>query len=322
MVSTPDEIEIIDKVVRTAATLPADYSAIGDDVAVVPASGRKLEEKVDMLVESTDVPRGMSYRQAARKAVAACVSDFASKGVRPDSFLVSLGLRRGTTKEQVAQLARGFKDAAMEWDLKLVGGDTNEAKDMAIDCTMLGFSGKIVERRGARTGDLLVVTGRFGLEPAGLAIMTRKAKAEATFRARAKDSVTNPKPKLEVGIALTRYLTSAMDSSDGLARSLHTLARASGVGFDVTTLPLASGVRKFAKANRLSAEELGLAGGEEYVIVGTIRKRSLPAASRAARKAKGELIVIGWVTNRAGHVVLRTGDSAAPIADEGWTHLG
>ena len=307
---------------RKAGSLPSDYSIIGDDVAVLPAKGRKLVVKVDMLVESTDVPREMSYRQAAKKAVAACVSDFASKGVRPDSFLVSLGVRRGTTMSQVNQLAEGLRDAAKEWDLKLVGGDTNEAKELVIDCTMFGFARRIVERGGARPGDLLVVTGRFGLQPAGLAILMRKAKADASFRTRATDSALNPNPKLEVGIALASYLTSAMDSSDGLARSLHSLARASGVGFELTALPLASGIKRFAGANGLSAEALGLAGGEEYVIVGTIGKQNLSAASRAARKAKGELLVIGTATKQAGRVVLKSKDGAVPIADEGWTHLG
>jgi len=307
--------------VRAAGSLPSDYTAIGDDVAVVPRKGRGLVVKVDMLVEGTDVPQGMSYRQAARKAVAACVSDFASKGVRPDSFLVSLGLRSGTTERQVGQLAQGFKDAAKQWNLKLVGGDTNEAKELVIDCTMVGYANRIVERRGAKPGDLLVVTGRFGLQPAGLAILMRKAKADPSFRARATDSVLNPEPKLNVGIALAKYLTSAMDSSDGLARSLHTLARASSVGFEVSTVPLAGGVRKFAKANGLSAEELGLDGGEEYVIVGTVGARNLSAASRAARKARGGLLVIGRATEQEDRVILGSGDSAVPIADEGWTHL-
>jgi len=112
-----------------------------------------------------------------------------------------------------------------------------------------------------------------------------------------------------------------MDSSDGLARSLHTLARASSVGFEVSTLPLAGGVRRFAKANGLSAEELGLGGGEEYVIVGTIGPRNLSAASRAAKKARGVLLVIGRATKQEGRIVLGSGGSRVPVSDEGWTHL-
>ena len=86
---------VIDTILRRAGRLPGGYAAIGDDVALIPAGKGRLVAKVDMLVEHTDVPPGMTYRQAARKAVAMCVSDFAAKGVKPDSFMVSLGLKNG-----------------------------------------------------------------------------------------------------------------------------------------------------------------------------------------------------------------------------------
>jgi thiamine-monophosphate kinase len=275
-----------------------------------------------MLVESTDVPHGMTFRQASRKAVASCVSDFASKGVKPDSFLVSLGLRKGTSRSQVKQIAEGLDDAQREWGVRLVGGDTNEAKELVIDCAMVGFGKRVVERKGAKPGDVLVVTGMFGYQPAGLKILAGRGKADREFRTRAVDSVLNPRPDLKVGMALSGFLTSGMDSSDGLARSLHTLAAAGGVGFEVTELPVGHGVRRFARANGLSAEELALAGGEEYLIVGTVREARLRAAMRAVRRAGGKLSVIGRATKAKERVVLRTRGSTRPIADEGWTHLG
>ena len=275
-----------------------------------------------MLVESTDVPPGMNYRQAAKKAVASCVSDFAAKGVRPDSFLVSMGLKRGTSRRQVRELTEGFNDAAKQWNLKLVGGDTNEARELVIDCAMFGYGNRIVRRDGAKPRDILVVTGAFGLQPAGLSILLGKAEARAPFRARATDSALNPRPNLALGIALAPHLSSSMDSSDGLARSLHTLASASGVGFELTGLPIAGGVKRFAKANGLSAEDLALAGGEEYVIVGTVPEKSLSTAKKAARRTRGSLRVIGRATNHLGEIVLVSKGSSVPIADKGWTHLG
>ena len=304
-----------------AGKVPAGYARIGDDVAVIPARGKKIVLKVDMLVESTDVPPGMGYRQAARKAVAMCVSDFAAKGVRPDSFMVSLGLRRSTTQEQVDQLGRGFRDAEREWGVRMVGGDTNEADQLVIDCTMVGFAKKVVGRRGARPGDALVVTGHFGYPPAGLKIMIDGARAERRFRETATRSVTKPTPDLEVGIALAACLTSAMDSSDGLARSIHTLAEASGVGFELDKIPVGEGVAEFAEDNGLSLQDLVMAGGEEYVIVGTVSPRKLASAREAARSVGGQVIAIGKATREKGRVFLRTGRSRKRIRNEGWTHL-
>jgi len=288
---------------------------------VVPIRTGRLVVKVDMLVEHTDVPKGMTYRQAARKAVAMCVSDFAAKGVRPDSFVASIGLKNGVSEEQVDALASGFRDAEGEWGVLLVGGDTNEAKELVIDCAMVGFAKRLVSRRGARPGDILVVTGPFGYPPAGLRILEGSAAATTEFGKKARASVLNPTPSLGVGMALAPFLTSAMDSSDGLARSLHTLAAESRVGFEVTKLPAARGVRGFAEANGLSAEELVLQGGEEYLVVGTVPKRRIANARASVRRAGGVLLGIGEAIPEPGHIVLNTGGIRRPIRDSGWTHL-
>ncbi len=317
-----DEIGIIESMVGLAGKAPRGYSRIGDDVAVVPRRTGKLVVKVDMLVEHTDIPPEMTYRQAARKAVAMCVSDFAAKGVKPDSFMVSLGLRKGVGREEVNELALGFRDAGLEWGVHMVGGDTNEAQELVIDCAMVGFAKRVVTRGGASQGEALVVTGPFGYPPAGLKILTEGFVAEPGFREKAKASVLKPSPSLRVGVALGPYLTSGMDSSDGLARSLHTLAKASGVGFEVTTLPTGRGVEEFAKANGLEAQAVVLEGGEEYLIVGTVKRSKLKAARAAARRNGGDLLEIGRVTSKTGRVEHRAGGEVRPIRNVGWTHLG
>src|SRR4029077_5386453 len=122
--------------------LPEGYVPIGDDVALIPPGirGQGVVLKSDMLVAKTDAPPGMSLKMAARKAVAMCVSDFAAKGVRPTAFMISLGLRRETPEDEVVELASGLLEASREWDLKLVGGDTNETDGLIIDCIMVVFA--------------------------------------------------------------------------------------------------------------------------------------------------------------------------------------
>ncbi len=318
---TLDETGVIESIVAGAGRSWAGYSAIGDDVAVGPVKGENLVLKVDMLVERTDMPPGMTYREAARKVVAMCVSDFAAKGVRPDSFMVSLGLRRGTTKEEIGLLGAGFRDAQREWGVKLLGGDTNEAGELVLDCTMVGFAKRVVWRKGASPGDFVVVSGEFGFPPAGLRILMRGSRAAKPFAKVAVRSVLKPSPNIAVGVALGRYLTSSMDSSDGLAISLHTLASSSGVGLEVDRLPTGKGVAPFARENGLPPEKLVLEGGEEYLIVGTVRPGKFEAARRAARRAGGDLIRIGAVTPKPGSVLLSVNGTAKPIRNVGWTHL-
>ena len=126
--------------------------------------------------------------------------------------------------------------------MRLVGGDTSEADDLIIDCMMVGFAKEIVRRTGARPGEYVVTSGTFGQTTAGLRILIDGAKAEPRFRKEAVSSVLLPRPRLELGLALSRYLSSSIDSSDGLAISLHTISEMSGVGIRLSELPYAKGL--------------------------------------------------------------------------------
>lgn len=317
-----DEYKVIDLITRGFGELPQGYLPLGDDVAVIPGGrrGEHVVMKCDMLVGRMDVPPTMSWRQAARKAVAMCVSDFAAKGVKPAAFMISLGLRKGTGEERVVELASGLLEASREWDVKLVGGDTGETDDLIIGCTMVGFADRVVRRSGARTGEYVVTTGTFGETTAGLRILLDGAKADPRFRKEAVSSVYLPRPRLGLGLALSTWLSSSIDSSDGLAISLHTISKMSGVGVRLTEVPLARGLERFAARNGYSAQDLGLYGGEEYEIVGTIVKSSIRKAKEAARANGCELRVIGETVSNAQlkGVVLPDGRK---VRKKGWIHF-
>jgi thiamine-monophosphate kinase len=271
-----------------------------DDVALL---NRNIVFKADMLVASTDVPPSMEAWQVARKSIVSCVSDLAAKGVRPHAAMISLGLPSNCTRPYVEGLAKGFAGAAKEFGVKIVGGDTNETSGLVIDCSMIGFaSSKMPSRQGARPGDVVVVSGMFGLPPAGLAILMRNATTAGMFRKQAAESVLEPKPRQRFGIALAAYFSSSIDSSDGLAISLYELARQSKVNIVIDHVPAADGVEKFAQENGLDAHELVFHGGEEFEIIATIPKPKLKQAMSAAKKAGVGLHVIGRVQRGSGDI--------------------
>jgi thiamine-monophosphate kinase len=271
-----------------------------------------------MLVASTDVPPGMGAWQVARKSIVSCASDLAAKGVKPDSAMISLGLPRNCTRPYIEGLAQGFAVASKEFGVKIVGGDTNEAAGLVIDCSMIGFArGKLPKRNGARQGDLVVVSGMFGLAPAGLAIMMQNATAAGMFRKQAVESVFRPSPRQGFGMALAKYFSSSIDSSDGLAISLYELAGQSRVNIIIDGMPAADGVDKFAQENNLDAHGLVFHGGEEYEIVATIPKSKLKRAEAAAIKAKVDMRVIGRVQRGAGDVFI----GKKLLENKGYTHF-
>src|SRR5438093_9800491 len=159
------EREIIHILTNRSAGQPGIPLGFDDDVSAIPFSSKTwIIVKTDMLVGSTDIPSGMTIEEAARKSVVATVSDFAAKGVRPQALMVSLGLPAPVKKKTVQDIARGLRQAAREYRCKMIGGDTNQADDLIIDIIGVGLAKpkELVRRDGARTGDVVAVTGSFG----------------------------------------------------------------------------------------------------------------------------------------------------------------
>jgi thiamine-monophosphate kinase len=279
-----------------------------DDVALLD---KGIVIKSDMLVASTDVPSGMEAWQAARKSIVSCISDLAAKGIRPYAAVISLGVPNSclTRQPYIEGLAEGFAIASKEFGVKIVGGDTNEASELVIDCSMIGFSTfKVPTRSGASPGDYVIVSGRFGFAPAGLAILLQNAitVSSSNFRKHAVKSVLEPYPRQRFGLALARYFSSSIDSSDGLALSLYELAcQSDDVDIMIYSIPAVQGLDKFAQENSLDKHELVFHGGEEYEIVATISHKKIRRAEAAARKAGISLNVIGRVQRGSGKVFVR-----------------
>lgn len=276
--------------------------------------------KTDTLVESTDVPPQMSPLQIAQKSIVASTSDFAAKGVKPLYCIISVSLPRNYPKSKIIELAKGFKLASKKFDIKILGGDTNEAKEIVISVTLFGIAKKIVPRNGAKTNDLIIVTGNFGKTTAGLGILLHKNRSHGSFAKSAKKAVLVPQPRLLFGIRATKYLSSSMDSSDGLSTTLSEMARESRKKFVITHIPKDKGLDEFANSNHRNIIDLVFNGGEEYEIVATAHPKNIAKLRRIAKSSNTDLVIIGSVQNGRG-VFLQQQEKQIRIKDMGWSHF-
>jgi thiamine-monophosphate kinase len=320
------EREIISTIRRNLDVMPKMPVPFGDDVSAVEIGRENLIVlKTDMLVDKTDVPLGMSLWQACRKAVVMNVSDFAAKGVKPIAMLVSIGLPKNlATAKNAEQIGRGLNAGAREYDVYIIGGDTNEASDLVISISLFGTAKKntLMLRSGAKPGDLVVVTGLFGKTTAGLKILVEGLKAPKKIGKILADSVLMPYARLKEGLALsqTKAVSASIDSSDGLAWSLHEIAKASNVGFLINNLSTAKEVKRFAKINKLDSLELTLYGGEEYELVLTVKPKLWEKAEKAVERVGGKLFPIGKVTAEK-QVHLEINRKRRIIETRGWEHF-
>ncbi len=305
--------------------MPGLAVPFGDDVAAVVVGGNAVAVlKTDMLVDRTDVPRGMSLWQAARKAVVMNVSDFAAKGVEPKAAVVSLGLPKRLVRRDFEEIAQGLNAGVREYGAYVVGGDTGEASDLVISVSLFGSAEKdgLVLRSGARVGDVVAVTGFFGKSAAGLRVLLDGLKVSDALHEVLVSAVCMPVARLKEGLALRRSgaVTAAIDSSDGLAWSLHELAKLSGVGFLLSSLPVADEVRRFAELRGLDACELALYGGEEYELVVTVNPKKWREAEAAVEAVGGRLLPIGKAT-RDKQVLLDVDGKKRVVEARGYEHF-
>lgn len=297
----------------------------GDDVSAYPIGGEELLVlKTDMLIDKTDVPESMSLWQAARKAVVMNVSDFAAKGVKPLGALVSLGLPARITRKELEDIAEGLNAGAREYDVYILGGDTNEASDLVISIAMFGTARKdaLMLRSGAKPGDVVAVTGFFGKTSAGLKVLLEGFKAPKSVHDVLVEAVLMPKARLKEGLALSTSgaVTAAIDSSDGLAWSLYEIGKASNVGFVIDNVPVAYEAARFAEVNGLDPFELAFYGGEEYELVLTVKSELWNRANKAVKQVGGTLIRIGRVVAQK-RVLLEFEGKKRVIEPRGWEHF-
>ncbi|WP_255193813.1 thiamine-phosphate kinase [Natronobeatus ordinarius] len=281
------------------ALLERELGPAGDDAAVVDG----LVLTTDMLHETTDFPDGTTRYTAGWRAVGASLSDVAAMGAEATAA-VAVYADTAFDAEELLAFVRGARDICERVGAAYVGGDLDEHREFTVVTTALGRTDDPVPRSGARPGDVLCVTGTLGRSAAALELFDRGAleRANELFRF---------EPRVEAGLALAPHATAMMDSSDGLARSLHQLAEASDCGFavDPSRVPIDETVRELADDE--TALELATTFGEDFELVCTLPPGSLEAAREGADVP---LSVVGEVVEEG---VTMDGE---PLADEGYTH--
>ncbi|WP_123622575.1 thiamine-phosphate kinase [Halorubrum sp. CSM-61] len=287
--------------------LAADLPHAGDDAAVVGDT----VITTDMLHERTDFPPGTTRYTAGWRAVGASLSDVAAMGARATAA-VAVYADAAFDEEKLDRFVAGAVDVCEAVDAEYVGGDLDTHDEFTTASTAIGdlTDAGAVTRSGARPGDALCVTGEWGRSAAALRLFKRETD-EAVERANDLFRFT---PRVADGLALADRATAMMDSSDGLARSLHQLSEASEVGFELDRerLPVHPAVDEIAEE---SAErfELGAHFGEDFELVCAVPDEAVAPAGEAC---PGGLTRVGRVVDAADGVTA-DGD---PLPDRGYTH--
>jgi thiamine-monophosphate kinase len=307
------------------ATLPraARFVGIGDDAAVwQPSRSHRSVISTDMLLEGVDFTRAsMSLEDAGWKAMASNVSDLAAMGARPVLATVALGVPAPMDASEILEVYRGIAACARSYELAIAGGDLSRAGAIAIAITVVGDvrpSG-IKVRSGALPGDVLAVTGHLGAARAGLALCGNAAAISPDLAEEALAAFRHPMARVAEGrfLGASRNVRAMIDLSDGLSTDADRLARASGCGVTIESVPVARSARALARARKEDPERFALAGGEDFELLAAIHPRAYDhVAARFSARFGRPLLRVG---------VLRAGSGIAwqgvELERSGWDHF-
>lgn len=327
----PSESALIAALYRLFGPPPPGVAlGIGDDCAALAVTGEDfLLWTVDTLIEGVHFDLAyFSLPQLGRKALAVNLSDIAAMGGEPLYTLLSLGWPRDRDVAGALALGAGLAQAAKEYGVAVIGGDTVASPaGVMITLTLLGRvpRGEMLQRRGARVGDNIYVTGPLGEAAAGLEMLQRGLALESEVHRSLVEAHLNPRPQLQAGrvLASQRLATALIDLSDGVATDLGHVCLASGVGARIPggRAPVSPRVRTAAASLDLDPLDLALKGGEDYQLLFTSPPEKAPALCQAfARAGLAPPLPLGEIIPGAG-VFMETAAGEKEITGQGFDHF-
>ncbi len=198
----------------------------GDDCAGYALGGGKiLLIAVDQIVEKRHYlvagPAAATPEQVGRKLLARNLSDIAAMGGKPLFYLVASSLGPNHDERWLNRFFSGILKLGKKYGVALIGGDLATAPaDTVAALTIIGevVARYVCRRSGARPGDLLFATGRFG--------RSFQTGHHLSFEPRLKEGQW---------LARNRFARAMIDVSDGLLIDAWRLCRASRVGLRLDT---------------------------------------------------------------------------------------
>lgn len=327
------EFGLIDHLTRNNETRNAGtIIGVGDDAAVIDQFGRQSVITTDLLVEGIHFDFMYTpLKHLGYKAVVVNLSDIYAMMATPTHITLSLAISNKVSVEALEEFYEGVYAACEKYNVDLIGGDTSSSKaGFIISVTAIGevAPDKYVTRTGARTGDLVCVSGDLGAAYLGLQLLEREKKIFLENPGVQPDlqqqtyligRILKPEAQME----LVEWMqennivpTSMIDISDGLSSELLHICRNSEVGCVLyeDKIPVHDDSKNIAMQFGVSVTTCALSGGEDYELLFTVKQEDYEKVAK-----NSQISVIGYITGKeeGAHLMTRGGNKHELTA-QGW----
>lgn len=314
---------------------PSTLKGIGDDAAVLDFKDKKAVISTDLLIEGVHFDLAyMPLKHLGYKSVVVNVSDIYAMNAKPTQITVSVAVSNRFPLEALEELFDGITLAAKEYNVDVIGGDTTSSqKGLILSITAIGEADEteLTYRNGAKSNDLLVVTGDLGAAYMGLQVLEREKQVfqvnpnnqpdldaytyiiERQLKPEARKDIRTLLHALEV------KPTSMIDISDGLSSEIIHLCKQSEVGCNLyeEKLPLDPQFISVCEEFNIDSTTVAINGGEDYELLFTIAMDDFDKI-----KGNPNFTVIGHMTEESEgiHLITRA-NTKIPLKARGWNTL-
>ena len=309
---------------------------VGDDAAILQFNDdEEVLVSTDMLMEGihfdlTYVPlKHLGYKSAIVN-----FSDIYAMNGTPKQITVSIALGKRFCIEDMEDFYAGLKLACERHNVDIVGGDTTSSlTGLAISITVIGTApkGMSVKRSGAKTTDLICVSGDLGAAYMGLQLLERekiatmdKEGVQPDFAG--KEYLLERQLKPEARRDIIERLreagvipTAMMDISDGLSSELLHICKQSKVGCRIyeDKIPVDYQTAIMAEELNLNVITCALNGGEDYELLFTV-----PIADHEKVASMKDVRLIGHIVKEELGAALITRDGVEmELKAQGWNPM-
>jgi thiamine-monophosphate kinase len=334
-ISSLGEFGLIDHLTQNNETKNAStILSVGDDGAVIDHFGRQTVISTDLLLEG--VHFDLSYtplKHLGYKAVVVNLSDIYAMNATPTQIVLSIGFSNRFALETLNEFYDGVYAACEKYGVDLVGGDTTTSlRGFVISITAIGevAPDKYVKRSGAKSGDLICVSGELGGAFLGLTLLEREKRIFEETGAQpdleGQTYIVGRLLKPEARQDIVEYFaeeeitpTSMIDISDGLSSEIMHLCKQSEVGCVLyeDKFPFADEMKEFAYKLKMDPTACALSGGEDYELLFTV-----PQSDYDQIKLNPSISIIGYITDAGeGKHLITRGGNKHPLVAQGWNHM-
>ncbi len=307
--------------ISSPKTHPPVVTGVGDDAAVYRTKPGKVQViSTDAFIERYHFDYAFySHDQIGYKAMVVNISDIVAMNARPLLATIALGVPGTFSMEHLEMIYKGLTRAAKEFGVQIVGGDTTRAPILMLSVTVVGEADEsnIVYRSGAKSGDLICVTGKLGGAAVGLDLLRNLIQATEGKNYLTKRHL-RPIPRLDMIEEWEKrgVRPSAMiDISDGLAAEIHHICSASSCGAVLWESELPIDKYIYPETVDLpTAMNYVFNGGDDYELL------CIAPEDTIARIPSGKLIRIGRITEK-DIVIQRSDGSSVPLLAQGHDHF-